>query len=180
MLSLPCVQQWLLTCGRHTARNFDCWHVGSSPFHAPTDLFNDDECAWLNIPPFSPRRFEPSTQNSPKQMSSNAAPIAPHPAPAALLHSSKPKVGNEIIEAPMAWRSRYFEYRPFRSLIKEYFREGGGWTAAPKPEMSDALYVPEDKWQVCRQSLHLNVCRVCCVICMCCAWRSSCPKNSAC
>ena len=48
----------------------------------------------------------------------------------------------------MAWRSRFFEYRPFRSLIKNYFREGGGWTAAPKPEMSDALYVPEDKWQV--------------------------------
>lgn len=49
----------------------------------------------------------------------------------------------------MAWRSRFFEYRPFRSLIKDYFHEGGGWTAAPKPEMSDALYVPEDKWQVC-------------------------------
>lgn len=58
------------------------------------------------------------------------------------------KVGNEIIEAPMAWRSRFFEYRPFRSLIKDYFREGGGWAAAPKPEMSDALYVSEDKWQV--------------------------------
>ncbi len=48
----------------------------------------------------------------------------------------------------MAWRSRFFEYRPFRSLIKSYFHEGGGWTAAPKPEMSDALYVPENKWQV--------------------------------
>jgi glycine amidinotransferase len=23
-------------------------------------------------------------------------------------------VGNEIIESPMAWRSRYFEYRPYR------------------------------------------------------------------
>ncbi|CAM9382634.1 unnamed protein product, partial [Ectocarpus sp. 8 AP-2014] len=56
-------------------------------------------------------------------------------------------IGNEIIEAPMAWRSRFFEYRPFRSLIKDYFRQGGGWTAAPKPEMSDDLYVPEDKWQ---------------------------------
>ncbi|CAN0574135.1 unnamed protein product, partial [Ectocarpus sp. 12 AP-2014] len=50
----------------------------------------------------------------------------------------------------MAWRSRFFEYRPFRSLIKDYFRQGGGWTAAPKPEMSDDLYVPEDKWQVGR------------------------------
>ena len=33
-------------------------------------------------------------------------------------------VGNEIIEAPMAWRSRYFEYRPYRKLIKEYFHKG--------------------------------------------------------
>ena len=33
-------------------------------------------------------------------------------------------VGNEIIEAPMAWRSRYFEFRPYRSLIKEYFKKG--------------------------------------------------------
>jgi hypothetical protein len=30
-------------------------------------------------------------------------------------------VGNEIIEAPMAWRSRYFEFRPYRSLVKGYF-----------------------------------------------------------
>lgn len=50
-------------------------------------------------------------------------------------------VGNEIIEAPMAWRSRWFEYRPYRKLIKEYFREGAKWTAAPKPQMSDELYV---------------------------------------
>lgn len=69
------------------------------------------------------------------------------------------KIGNEIIEAPMAWRSRFFEYRPFRSLIKNYFREGGGWTAAPKPEMSDALYVSEDEWQVGSNALDnvLNV-----------------------
>lgn len=31
-------------------------------------------------------------------------------------------VGNEIIEAPMAWRSRYFEFRAFRKLVKEYFQ----------------------------------------------------------
>lgn len=49
-------------------------------------------------------------------------------------------VGNEIIEAPMAWRSRYFEFRPYRNLIKEYFQQGGKWTAAPKPQMSDELY----------------------------------------
>jgi glycine amidinotransferase len=56
-------------------------------------------------------------------------------------------VGNEIIEAPMAWRSRFFEYRPFRKLIKEYFHAGAKWTAAPKPQMSDELYVPESEFQ---------------------------------
>lgn len=57
-------------------------------------------------------------------------------------------VGNEIIESPMAWRSRYFEYRPFRKLIKEYFHAGAKWTAAPKPFMSDELYVPESEFKV--------------------------------
>lgn len=49
-------------------------------------------------------------------------------------------VGDEIIEAPMAWRSRFFEYRAYRPLIKEYFRQGAKWTSAPKPQMSDELY----------------------------------------
>jgi glycine amidinotransferase len=49
-------------------------------------------------------------------------------------------VGDEIIEAPMAWRSRYFEAMPYRSLLKEYFRKGAKWTAAPRPQLSDALY----------------------------------------
>ena len=55
--------------------------------------------------------------------------------------------GNEIIEAPMAWRSRFFEYRPYRKLIKEYFQKGAKWTAAPKPQMSDDLYVPMDEFE---------------------------------
>lgn len=44
-------------------------------------------------------------------------------------------LGDEILEAPMAWRSRYFEYFAYRELIKEYFRAGARWTAAPKPTM---------------------------------------------
>jgi glycine amidinotransferase len=51
-------------------------------------------------------------------------------------------VGDEIIEAPMSRRARYFEYRAYRSLLKEYFRQGARWTAAPKPTMGDRLYVP--------------------------------------
>ena len=42
-------------------------------------------------------------------------------------------IGNEIIETPMADRSRYFEAWAYRELFKEYFRGGAKWTAAPKP-----------------------------------------------
>ena len=33
-------------------------------------------------------------------------------------------VGNEIIEAPMAWYSRFFEYTAYRSLTAEYVKKG--------------------------------------------------------
>ena len=49
-------------------------------------------------------------------------------------------IGDEIIEAPMAWRSRFFEYQSYRHLVKEYFSQGARWTSAPKPFMSDDLY----------------------------------------
>jgi len=49
-------------------------------------------------------------------------------------------VGDEIIEAPMSDRGRYFETWPYRSLLKEYFRAGSRWTVAPKPQLLDELY----------------------------------------
>jgi len=49
-------------------------------------------------------------------------------------------IGDEIIEAPMAWRSRFFEYQAYRPMIKDYFRRGANWTTVPKPHMSDELY----------------------------------------
>jgi glycine amidinotransferase len=52
-------------------------------------------------------------------------------------------IGNEIIETPMAWRSRFFEAYAYRSLFKEYFREGARWTSAPKPQLTDELYDPD-------------------------------------
>ncbi|XP_072048349.1 glycine amidinotransferase, mitochondrial-like, partial [Amphiura filiformis] len=52
-------------------------------------------------------------------------------------------IGDEIMECPMSWRSRFFEYRAYRSLLKEYFNGGAKWTAAPKPQMSDELYDEE-------------------------------------
>jgi glycine amidinotransferase len=49
-------------------------------------------------------------------------------------------IGNEIIETPMADRSRYFESWAYRSLFKEYFHAGAKWTSAPKPQLLDELY----------------------------------------
>lgn len=49
-------------------------------------------------------------------------------------------IGDIIVEAPMAWRSRYFEIYAFRDLIEDYFRDGARWLAAPKGSMNDAFY----------------------------------------
>ena len=49
-------------------------------------------------------------------------------------------VGDEIIEAPMAWRSRYYEANAYRPLLREYFDQGARWTAAPKPQLKDDFY----------------------------------------
>ncbi|MGH9348636.1 MAG: amidinotransferase [Vicinamibacterales bacterium] len=61
------------------------------------------------------------------------------------LYSAMPRdlllvVGDEIIETPMAWRSRYFEVHAYRPLLREYFRSGARWSAAPRPQLSDELY----------------------------------------
>lgn len=49
-------------------------------------------------------------------------------------------VGDEIIETPMCWPSRYFEAEAYRTLFKEYFHAGARWTAAPKPTLDQALF----------------------------------------
>jgi glycine amidinotransferase len=51
-------------------------------------------------------------------------------------------IGDEIIEAPMAWRSRYYEMDAYRPLLKYYFQHGAKWSAAPRPQLSDDLYNP--------------------------------------
>ncbi len=55
-------------------------------------------------------------------------------------------VGEEIIETPMAWRSRYFEVHAYRALLHEYFQAGAQWTAAPKPQLADSLY--NEDWEL--------------------------------
>jgi glycine amidinotransferase len=49
-------------------------------------------------------------------------------------------VGDEIIEAPMAWRARHFEASAYRAIFRDYFRRGARWTAAPRPDLRDELY----------------------------------------
>ncbi|EEA01262.1 Non-specific serine/threonine protein kinase [Burkholderia sp. H160] len=49
-------------------------------------------------------------------------------------------IGDEIIETPMCWRSRYFEGDAYRALFKEYFRSGARWVSAPRPQLTDELF----------------------------------------
>jgi glycine amidinotransferase len=49
-------------------------------------------------------------------------------------------LGDEILETPMPWRSRYFEMHAYRPLLKEYFERGARWSAAPRPQLLDDLY----------------------------------------
>jgi glycine amidinotransferase len=51
-------------------------------------------------------------------------------------------VGDEIIECPLAWRSRAFEADAYRPLLVEYFRRGARWSAAPRPRLTDAQFDP--------------------------------------
>lgn len=51
-------------------------------------------------------------------------------------------VGDQLIEAPMAYRSRYHEILGFRELLQEYFKQGARWAAAPRPRLADSLYDP--------------------------------------
>jgi glycine amidinotransferase len=49
-------------------------------------------------------------------------------------------VGDLVVEAPMAWRSRYFEVDAYRPLLRDYFERGARWISAPKPRLVDEFY----------------------------------------
>ncbi len=51
-------------------------------------------------------------------------------------------VGNEILEATMSFRSRWFEYLCYRPLIERYFQSDRSmkWEAAPKPRLTERSY----------------------------------------
>jgi glycine amidinotransferase len=56
-------------------------------------------------------------------------------------------VGNEILEATMSQRSRWYEYLCYRPLLEQYFMEDPNfiWEAAPKPRLTEESYV-NDYW----------------------------------
>ena len=51
-------------------------------------------------------------------------------------------VGNEMLEAPMSYRCRWFEYLAYRPLLEQYYKEDPDmrWEAAPKPRLTKATY----------------------------------------
>jgi len=51
-------------------------------------------------------------------------------------------LGNEILEATMSYRSRWFEYLSYRPILEKYFQEDPNflWEAAPKPRLTDETY----------------------------------------
>ena len=51
-------------------------------------------------------------------------------------------VGNEILEATMSYRSRWYEYLCYRPLFEQYFKEDPDFSfaAAPKPRLTEHTY----------------------------------------
>ena len=57
-------------------------------------------------------------------------------------------VGNEILEATMSYRSRWFEFICYRPIFLQYFKEDPKFRfeAAPKPRLTDCSY-KKDWWE---------------------------------
>ena len=56
-------------------------------------------------------------------------------------------VGPEMLEAPMSFRSRWFEYLCYRPLFEQYYKEDPNfrWESAPKPRLTARTY-KKDFW----------------------------------
>jgi glycine amidinotransferase len=52
-------------------------------------------------------------------------------------------IGDLVIEAPMADRSRYFETFAYRKVLQDLSRRGVRWVSAPKPILSDDSFVTD-------------------------------------
>lgn len=78
------------------------------------------------------------------------------------LYSAMPRdsflvVGEDIIEAPMPWRCRYFEAEAFRPLLADYFRRGARWSAAPRPMLTDASYTADFRHPTSMQDMRYAI-----------------------
>ena len=49
-------------------------------------------------------------------------------------------VGDNIIEAPMTLRCRYFEPNAYKDILVEYLKKDAKWVSAPKPRLLDNSY----------------------------------------
>ena len=49
-------------------------------------------------------------------------------------------IGKTIVEAAMAWRTRYFESLSYNALLLDYFAQGAGWIPAPASSMDEKFY----------------------------------------
>jgi glycine amidinotransferase len=67
-------------------------------------------------------------------------------------------IGNEIIEATMSRRARFFEYLPYRPIVYHYWNNDPGmiWTTAPKPTMADGMY-RQDFWEWSLEQRHARM-----------------------
>jgi len=65
-------------------------------------------------------------------------------------------IGNEILEATMSYRSRWYEYLCYRPLLEKYFKEDPNmrWEAAPKPRLTERTYKKDfwKKWKTLSES----------------------------
>ena len=54
-------------------------------------------------------------------------------------------IGNEILEATMCQRSRWYEYLSYRPLLQKYFEADANmrWEAAPKPRLTNSSFKTE-------------------------------------
>ncbi len=69
-------------------------------------------------------------------------------------------VGNEIVEATMSFRCRWYEYLCYRPLLEQYYKEDPNmrWESVPKPRLSDRTYKKDfwKKWKALSEKAQLE------------------------
>jgi glycine amidinotransferase len=83
----------------------------------------------------------------PEAIQWNQAVVTPHFMTGSMFGCMPPRdvlltIGNNIIMAPMAFRSRFFEYLAYSKILREFFDQDPEfrWISAPRPELGDNSY----------------------------------------